>query len=157
MRVADFGCGSGFFAIPMAERAGRNGKMFAVDIQQSSLESVRSRARAKNLNNITLIWADLELPGASKIDETSIDLVLVTNILFQSENKKNILQEARHILKPKGKLAVIEWKEDTPLGPPRNFRIAKSALLNMIRNMEFSLEKEIDLGPTHYGLILIRQ
>src|SRR5437588_7612192 len=57
------------------------------------------------------IWADLEKPRASKLADRRADLVLISNLLFQLSDKKAPLKEAWRILKPAGRLAVIDWED----------------------------------------------
>ena len=46
MTAMDFGCGMGFFAIPMARLVGSRGRVVAVDLQQKMLNVLRRRAAA---------------------------------------------------------------------------------------------------------------
>jgi len=74
MRAADLGCGSGYFVLPAALLAGGRGRVFAVDVQKSVLEQVKSSARSQNLGNLEAVWADIEVPGAVSILNQSLDL-----------------------------------------------------------------------------------
>lgn len=44
LTVMDFGCGMGFFSIPMAKMIGMNGSVIAVDLQPQMLRTLRKRA-----------------------------------------------------------------------------------------------------------------
>jgi ubiquinone/menaquinone biosynthesis C-methylase UbiE len=114
MIVADFGAGSGHFSIEAAKLVGQSGKVYSIDIQKQALEAVRSKAKSGHLSNLQTIWADLETPGASKLKGGLVDLVIISNILFQAEDKNQIVQEAKRVLKPKGQAAVIEWLDKIP-------------------------------------------
>src|SRR3989338_10446002 len=63
--AADFGAGSGFFAIPLAARVAAEGKVYAFDIRPDLLAQLRSNARLRHLLNIEAVVADLELPRAT--------------------------------------------------------------------------------------------
>lgn len=115
--VADFGAGHGFFALAFARAVGREGKVWAVDIQRSALDMVRSRAMAEHLLNMEYVRADLESPGSSGLPERFMDFVFVGNILFQAERRSEILREARRILRENGKIAIIEWDVAVPMLP----------------------------------------
>lgn len=154
MIVADFGAGSGFYTIAFAKRAGENGKVYSFDIQKNMLEVIRSKARLNRLLNIEVVWADLEKIGSTRLKEKSVDLVFVSNILFQTEDKKSLLEEAKRILKPGSRAVVIEWEKDQlKFGPPLSRRISSEESQKLFLENGFRLDKEIYAGEYHYGLI----
>ena len=153
-RVADFGSGHGYYAIALGELVGNEGKVFAIDIQKSALDVIRAQARADHLLQIEPIWADLEVPNGSKIKTGSLDFVVISDILYQSGQKEVILEEASRILKPMGRIAVIEWNEQkTLLGPPASLRIPRETAKTLAARVGFSYEREIDAGTHHYSLL----
>ena len=83
--VADLGAGGGMFAMSSARIIGDQGQVYAVDIIKSSLSEIESKARMSGLYNLKSIWSNLEIPGATKIKEASLDYALVVNVLFQSQ------------------------------------------------------------------------
>lgn len=155
--VADFGAGHGFFAIPMARAVGGDGIVYAIDIQKSVLDIIRSRARTEHLLNIQPVWADVEAAGGSKLKDRYIDFILIANILFQTADKRAVIREAYRILREGGRLAVIEWNETpAPLGPPAALRMKKIAAAELCRGAGFSTMEEFDAGSHHYGLLFRR-
>lgn len=156
MTVADFGCGSGHYVIEAARRVGKSGKVYGIDIQQDMLSFVRSQAKLEHFSNVETIWADLEMPDATQLKDNAVDVIIISNILFQAENKEQIVKEAFRILKTEGKAAVIEWgtEEQTPgFGPAPGSRISPSDAKNLFEKLGFVLEKEFDPGENHYGLV----
>lgn len=156
MVVADFGAGSGHYVIEAAKIVRNSGKVYAIDIQKELLSAIKSKAETNNLNNIEIIWSDLEASSGSRLKENSVNLVIVSNILFQAENKKVIIEEARRILKNDERLIVIEWlKEDGPIamGPSNEQRIAKNDCISLVAGLGFKMEKDFNAGEHHYGLI----
>ena len=81
MNVADFGSGAGYFTIIMGERVGTEGRVYALDIMESALDSVREKAKAAGLENIEVIQTNLEVLGSSGLADQSQDVVLLANIL----------------------------------------------------------------------------
>ena len=89
MQVADFGSGSGFYSLVAARAVAPSGRVFAVDIQKSLLEKLKNGARQNKLNNVDVVWGDLEHLGGTKLRESSMDAVIVGNLFFQIENQPN--------------------------------------------------------------------
>lgn len=158
MVVADFGAGGGYFSIPAARRVGENGTVYAIDIQRSAIDRIRSKANLEHLRNIETVWADLERPQGSHLPAAAADVVIVANILFQAEAKAEVLAEAWRVLRTGGHLAVLEWDE-TPFaaGPPPPLRIAKPQARRMAETAGFELEKEFEAGSHHYGLLFVKR
>lgn len=154
MSVADFGCGAGHFTILIGQKVGKDGKVYALDVQETPLESVSARAKAAGLENIETIRANLEVLGSSRLPDNSQDVVLLINILFQSTKKTEIINEATRVLKTGGRVIVIEWKRGTGgFGPPDELRTEPSAMRSLMPSASFSFQKDIDAGSFHYGMI----
>lgn len=154
MKIADFGCGAGYFTVLIAERTGPDGKVYALDIQESSLDSVRAKARALGLGNIETIRTNLEILGSSSLSNSSQDSVMIHNVLFQSSKKKEILSEAWRVLKPQGKLIAIEWAKGAGgFGPPDELRLSAGEIETIAKEVGFVLEKKLNTGQFHFGLI----
>lgn len=160
--VADFGAGFGFYAIPLAEKVGAEGKVYAFDVQAEAVAEIRSRARLKHLLQLEAVERDLERERGSRLRDGVIDLVLVASILHQAEDRMAVLKEAARILKPGRTLALIEWDASTssprgqplsPAGPSQNFRIPKEKAKEMAEDAGFILDREFEAGSHHYGLL----
>ena len=158
--AADFGSGHGYFIIPLAKSVSPDGKVFAIDIQRQMLDVTRAKSKLENLLNVECIWSDLENPQGSKLKDDFVDLVLLTNILHQSDQKENIIKEAYRILHSSGRLAVIEWdteKAADSFGPPHAMRIGKEVVINLAQDQLFSVAQEFDAGSHHYGILFVKK
>lgn len=154
MMAADFGCGVGGWAIPLANKL-KDGRVYAIDIQEDALSALKMRADMAKVNNIKPVKADLEggLKGpGSLIQNNLLDLVLMTNLLFQAKNKKTIIGEAKRILRPGGQLLVVDWKLEAKMGPEGG-RISPSEVKELAKSLDFVLDREIEAGSHHYGLL----
>lgn len=155
--VADFGCGSGFFTIPLARAVGAQGKVFAIDVVPQALEAVASKSRLEGLLQIETIRADLELEGGSRLAGELVDLVLIANILFQAKKKDAVLAEAHRILKAGGRLVMVEWQADSSFGPEKIARVSQGEAKRLAEGAGFRLREEFAGGLHHYVLIFEKQ
>lgn len=154
MSVADFGSGSGIYVLHIAEALEHSGHVYAIDVQRDLLRRVHSEAHRRGFKNVEVIWTDLEHPLASKLADHTLDLVLVSNLLFQVENKVAVLTEARRILRPHGRLALIDWSESfSGMGPQKADVVSREKALALAEECGFELHKEFSAGAHHYGLI----
>src|SRR4030042_535276 len=151
MVAAEFCCGSGGFLIPLAKRL-EDGLVYGIDILEAPLSALKSRSLLENVVNIRLIRSNLEKPRGSTLTDFSLDLVFVPNVLFQIDNKNGIINEAYRILKPNGKLIIIDWLPQAANGPETG-RIAPKEVKEMARENKFQLEKEFQTGKYHYCLV----
>jgi len=156
-RLADIGCGPGFYTLPAAELIGPSGRVYALDVQEPMLARVRQRAAAAGLQSIEALQSQesgLPLPDAAA------DVVLVANVLHECADRRAFLAEARRILAPGGSLAVIEWRrEPMEMGPPLQERMGEEDVRLALREAGFAdaaaLEPSV-VGPTHFGLLAPR-
>jgi ubiquinone/menaquinone biosynthesis C-methylase UbiE len=154
MNVADFGAGSGFYALAAARAVGDRGKVFAIDIQKELLDRLKNEARRNKLLNIDVVWGDIEKPRGSGLRDSSVDSVLVTNVLFQVKDKTAVAKEALRVLKLRGSLLVVDWRDSFgSLGPRGEDVITVDQAQEIFILAGFSFEKRISAGEHHYGII----
>jgi len=155
MKVAHFGCGTGFFTFPTAKKVGEEGLVYAFDILQEKIETVASRAKLDGFYNILPQRVNLEKEKGTGLENASIDWVFIVNMLYENSQKNNILQEAGRILKEDGKILLIDWENsDSSLGPEIKSRISQSELRNLIEKNDFAILEKIKVGSFHFGWIL---
>ena len=154
MSVADFGSGSGAYVLAIAERLENSGHVYAVDVQRDLLRRTHTEAHKRGFKNVRVIWADLEKAGASKLADHSLDVVLISNLLFQIDDKDAVLTEAWRVLRPRGQLAIIDWSDSFGgMGPIRQEVVKKETALALAQKSHFELSREFEAGAHHYGLI----
>jgi len=151
MIIADFGCGSGGFTIPLARKL-EEGLVHGLDIQEQPLSALKSRFLLENLNNIKLTKCDLEMPRGSKLEADSIDMVFIPNVLFQAENRSAIIIEAFRILKRKGILVIIDWIGKN-IQAEIGGQISKDEVVRLAKDQGFNFQKDFKAGQYHYGVI----
>ena len=104
-RVADIGCGMGYFSIAMAEYVGASGKVFAVDLQQQMLDVLKKRSQKRNVQGRILTM----LAGCEKSDvDVSLDFILTFWMLHEVEDKEAFLRNWYSYLKDGGNYLLVE-------------------------------------------------
>ncbi len=158
MRVVDFGAGSGAYVLAIAERLGGTGTVYAIDVQRDLLRKIHNEAVRLGHKNVEVIWADLETPRASKLADGSIDLVLVSNLLFQIPDKVPVLREARRIVKSTGTVVVIDWSDSFGgMGPHPDEVMSEVKATGFFEKHGFTKNGPLSVGAHHYGMILQRK
>lgn len=151
--IADLGAGTGYYSI-VAGALVLKGKVYAVELQKDFLDTIKSRILEARLNNVEIILGDVEKPGGTKLGDGVVDAVIASNILFQVEDKEKFIEEIKRILKPQGRVLLIDWSELSIMG--RTTIVPKDKAEEMFKKKGFVVDREIDAGSHHYGMILKR-
>jgi len=152
--VADFGCGSGYFSVPFAQEVGSEGKVHCLDVLSQALESVESQAKILGISNIITKRVNLENENGSKLENDSMDWVIMKDVLFQNENKQNIIKESYRVLKSGGKILIMEWNDKNLLvGPEKSKRVSPERMTELVNGQKFKIKKNIPAGDFHYVVV----
>ena len=154
MIAADFGCGSGGWVIPLAKKINK-GRIFAIDILEEPLSVLESECKAKRIIGVKTIISDIEDEKGSTLNNESVDLVLLTNLLFQVENIKEVIKESFRVLKKGGMVLLVDWKEDSLIGPEEG-KISTKDVKKTTESLELKFNKEIEAGVYHYALLFTK-
>lgn len=148
MTYADIGCGPGYFTLPVAEHLDPTGKVYAIDLQPEMLRELERRAQARGLNNIITVRSrerEIPLPAAC------VEIACLANTFHELEDPVAFLQEIRRILKPGGRLLVIDWKPlETPMGPPLSERVPLENIFQALQAAGFRRLREHAIYPYHH-------
>ncbi len=107
--VADVGSGSGYFTFHLAARVTSTGRVYAVDIEEGELKSLRRRAEREHLTQIETILGQSDDP---KLPPDSLDAILVINAYHEMREYDAMLGGLHRALKPGGRLAIIDSDTD---------------------------------------------
>lgn len=149
--AADFGCGSGGWVMPLAKKL-KQGKVYAIDILEEPLSALKSKLRVEGLFNVETIKSNVE--KTSKLRTGSCDFVLMSNLLFEADDKESMLREAERTLKTGGQILIVDWKIDAPLGPPH--KVSPNEVKKIAQKINLKIEKEFEAGIYHWGIILAK-
>jgi ubiquinone/menaquinone biosynthesis C-methylase UbiE len=107
--VADLGCGTGWFARRLARVVGPGGKVYAVDIQPEMLELLRGYVAKEGIANVEPV---LGTETDTKVPPGSLDWILMVDVYHEFQQPKAMLESIRRSLKPKGRVALVEYRLD---------------------------------------------
>ena len=114
-RVLELCCGTGGQTLPILERVGNDGKVVALDISKTALDTLASKAEAYS-DRLTCVEGNLENVAATLRDALPVpmdfDWIFCAYGLYYSSDAQRTLREARSRLKPDGRIVVVG-----PFGP----------------------------------------
>jgi len=146
MHVADVGAGTGYFAIPLAQAVGPDGKVYAIDLQPEMLNLLREKINRPGVpRNIELVQGEA---SKTTLAAKSADLVLIANVWHELDDHEAALREAARILGSAGILAVLDWRPDVdpPPGPPSNHRLSATEVVQFLEKNRWIAAPPINIG-----------
>ena len=148
MTCIDFGSGIGTFALPMADVVADEGKVYAIDNSVEMLAHIRAKNPPPNL---ILLNSDVEQTGLS---DQIADICLLAFILHEVKKPGNLIAEAFRLLKPEGRIVIVEWKADLDSpGPPQRKRVSQEQIEQLFRKVNLAMMSYIEWTKNHYVAI----
>lgn len=134
-RIADIGCGPGYYAVRLASAAGR-GLVHALDVDEDMLELCRQTVSGAGLQNVHVRRCGEYEFGLA---DGSLDLVFLSCVVHHADDPVRFLAAARRLLKDAGRCAMLEWAErESEFGPPRERRIGRDRLIALASEAGFT-------------------
>lgn len=135
--IADLGAGEGTLAQLLAQRAE---KVIAVDLSPKMVEFGQNLATQNGLTNLEYRLGDLEEPP---IEDATLDLAILSQALHHAEHPQRALNSAFRILKPGGRLIVLDllqhhFEEARELYADRWLGFSESDLSAMLEKSGFA-------------------
>lgn len=116
MKVADVGAGVGYWSFLLAEKVGKEGKVFATDIQPEMLRLLRRRMEKAGVRNIETVMG---FEAETGLPDSSVDMVLLVDVYHEFSKPQQMLRSIRKTLKPDGRLVLLEFRKEDPKVPIR--------------------------------------
>jgi ubiquinone/menaquinone biosynthesis C-methylase UbiE len=153
-RIVDMGAGSGAYTFACAQYVGETGRIYAIDVQKDLLTKIINESQRQNIQNIDTLWADIESPNSTRFNDATIDIVILSNTLFQLPDKSAPLIEAARIIKPGGRVVVIDWSESFGhMGPHPEDVLTADAAKKLIETSGLVATQRFTPGAHHYGFV----
>lgn len=146
--VADIGAGTGYFSVRFAHLVPR-GRVYGVDTEPDMVKYLAARAKREGLRNLTAIQgaaADPKLPGKA-------DLVILVDVYHHIDARERYFSRLRASLRPGGRVAIIDFRMDSPEGPPPAARIAPEQVKAEFERAGYTLDREHGFLPNQYFLV----
>ena len=146
--VADIGAGTGYFSVRLA-RSQAAPKVYAVDIEPEMVSYVRERAAKDGYMNIVAVLATAD---SANLPEP-VDVILIVDTYHHIGNRDVYFRKLAKSLKPGGRLAIIDFKPDSPEGPPKEFRFPPEKFKTELAGAGYAISEQLDFLPRQQFLI----
>jgi predicted methyltransferase len=146
--IADIGSGTGYFSVRFANMTPK-GRVYGVDTEPDMVRFLADRAKREGLTNITAVAG---APDNPRLPEKA-DLIVLVDVYHHVADRERYFRNLLKSLKPGGRLAVIDFRMDSPVGPPRSARIAPKRVKDELRRAGYALAREHAFLPNQFFLI----
>lgn len=146
--VADIGAGTGYFSVRLA-KSDPAPKVYAADLEPSMVSHLRERMTREGLKNVTAVQASADqanLPAA-------VDLVLIVDTYHHIGDREAYFRNLAKSIKPGGRVAIIDFKPDSPEGPPKEFRFPPERFISEMAKAGYALVTQHDFLPRQHFFI----
>jgi predicted methyltransferase len=146
--VADIGAGTGYFAVRFAHMVPK-GRVYGVDTEAAMVKHLSERAKKAGLGNLKAVSGAANDP---RLPEKA-DLVVLVDVYHHVEDRERYFRDLQKSLKPGGRVAVIDFRMDSPVGPPKRARVAPDAVKGEMKSAGYVLAQEHAFLPNQYFLV----
>jgi len=116
MVIGEAGAGRGYLTFKMVNRIGESGKIYANDIDNGVLRSIRNRGEREGINNITTVLGEVADP---RFPVNNLDMVIMLHAFHDFEKKVEWLKNAKKYMRPMASLVIID-RHDHHTGLDKN-------------------------------------
>lgn len=146
--VADIGSGTGYFAVRFAHMVPK-GRVYGVDTEPDMVKYLAERAKREGLRNLISSKAEA---GNPRLPEKA-DLVILVDVYHHIDRREGYFGKLRDSLKSPGRVAIIDFRMDSPVGPPKSARIAPEQVKKELKQAGYVLDGEHGFLPNQYFLV----
>ena len=146
--IADIGAGTGYFSVRLAARLPQ-GRVFAADVEQSMVRYLIERSARESLGNMTPLQASNDTPGLP----AKVDLVLMVDTYHHIEGRERYFRGLLGLLKPGGRVAIVDFRMDSVEGPAKHSRITPAQVVTEMAAAGYLVAARHDFLPRQYFLV----
>jgi SAM-dependent methyltransferase len=146
--IADIGAGTGYFALRFANMV-PEGRVYGVDIEPDMVKYLAERAKREKRDNVVALAG---APDDPRLPEQA-DLILMVDVFHHIDDRASYFRKLRASLKPGGRIAIIDFRLDSPDGPPKAARIAPERVIAELKGAGYALARQHGFLPNQYFLV----
>lgn len=147
-KIADIGAGTGYFAARIAQQY-PNARVFGADVEPAMVRYLAERAARENLPNLVPVQAQYDAPGLP----SRVDVVLVVDTYHHIEDRARYFASLKELLEPGARVAIVDFRPESPLGPPKHMRMSAGAVIGEMANAGYTLAIRHEFLPRQYFLV----
>ena len=155
--VLDLGCGQGNYSLAIANLIGPAGVVYAVDLWEEGIASLKERAANDDRANLQPLVAPA---GRLPMESRSVDVAFMATVLHdlvEAGTAAGALAEVTRVIKAEGRLAIVEFdKIEGPPGPPRHIRLDPAEVEALVAPYGFARQRTVKLGPYNYLMTFVK-
>jgi SAM-dependent methyltransferase len=149
--VADIGAGTGYFSTRLAHMVPK-GRVYAIDTEPDMVKHLAERGKREGLKNMTALVAK---PDDPKLPQKA-DVALLVDVYHHIENRERYFRRLADSLKPDGRIAVIDFRMESPDGPPKAARIPPERVKAELKSAGYEVVQEHAFLPNQFFLVFRR-
>lgn len=152
--VLDIGPGrTGHILFSAAERVGKRGRVFGLDVAKETLEMLEGMRRQYLVHHIDFLWMDIE--GAHDVPVKDIDAIFVVNTAWMFKKHAQVFARLARTLGSEGKIVVVDWLPEGAhaLAPRWDFRIDPKKLDITLAHAGLRATEKCQVTPWHWARV----
>ena len=146
--IADIGAGTGYFTVRFAHMVPK-GRVYGVDTEPDMVKHLAERAQRGGLKNVTAVAG---APDNPRLPEKA-DVIVLVDVYHHVEDREHYFRKLQDSLKAGGRVAIIDFHLDSPVGPPRHARMPPEQVKAEMKRAGYTLAQEHAFLPNQYFLV----
>jgi len=148
----DVASGWGAYSLAAADIIGRDGRIYAVDLWEEGISSLKNEADAKGIQNLQAFVSNAaeNIP----LEDGCVDVCLMATVLHDfvaDKVEQQVMKEILRVMKSEGTLAIVEfYKKEGPPGPPERVRLSPEDVDKILSVYGYNKNRYTEIGPDNY-------
>jgi predicted methyltransferase len=150
MTAVDLGAGTGYFLRYLSVAVGDEGRVLALDIEPATIDWLLARIEKEELRNV---HPAVVTPDDPALAAHSVDRILIANTWHHIPGRVVYAEKLVAPLRPGGLLLIVDFRMDSPEGPPRDRRLSSNTVVSELEAAGFVVQILEESLPYHYVVV----